>query len=236
MDLLTTITQCSLHHDIGLVLAIVTSFSGGNPYAVADATQFFGNDSLDSEVTNAEEDGASELSLLRRPQGPKSTVEAILAVQRIAADGGKPVLGLMPVSLEWVTSFDRKQEEAFDACVNLGIATSMLAAYERQCGTKSRRCALHKYAKALGLETLEDQVLEDLGPDIPPRVSIVNTDAVLGAPIAVESDPHRSWGADQLVIYPDFPERATPHDEHKAPPVAPAPAQARQGAKESQQP
>src|SRR5881394_3923497 len=116
MDLSALLLACSMHADDRLLESIVFFHSRGNLYAVTD-------------VAFATLDGE-----LRAPwPSPSSLPEARATVARILASGGEPVVGVLPVRLEWATEFGKSSDELFDGCTNVALASAKLSEFDYQC-------------------------------------------------------------------------------------------------------
>jgi hypothetical protein len=193
MDLLSAVLACSLYADPNLVAAMAVAHSHGNPYTVLDA----------SAAVQAYEDLPAQ-----EGAGPEPTItsvgDGIAAIERISAQGGAPLVGLLPVPQGWAALFQRSVAELFDPCVNIAIASAMLSNFEYECGARaSRGCAMRKYAQAVGLESLADAVTSELSS---PRVRLLVGDAetrVQEAPIFAGRRPKtRAWGPDRIFFKP----------------------------------
>lgn len=198
MDLLSAIATCSLHDDITLVIAMVMAFSQGSPYAIQNAAQ------PEPAVQYTSEEDPLRLPVAEPVKAPRSRAEAEAKLRGMTADGGLPVLGLLPVPAAWAAMFGRKPTELFNPCINLSIATARLSEFEYNCGKAGRTCVLREYAKAAELEYLEQDVLDELGATdagAHGRAGVIDeTDAMLRAPVSggAGEDRTRDWGADRL--------------------------------------
>jgi hypothetical protein len=213
MDLLTAIASCSLHSDLGLVLAIAITFSGGNPYAVEDASAIGNATGIDAQVP-------STMSLDGKPSLPKSRADALGALERIKSNDGAPLVGLLPVPPSWAVMFGRKPAELFNPCVNVSIATARLSEFEYECGSRKRPCVLKKYAQAIGMEELELGVMAQLQGNRLSRTgtpAVVESDAMFQSPILPGSpdESKRDWGPDR-VFFPKPQERASKETSNAA--------------------
>ncbi len=187
MDLLTTILVCSLYaSDDAVVRAIAEGPSGSNPYLIF-------NPAIDPRDT---------------PPPPKSEKEAISRAADIAAQGGRPLLGLLELPPSWLDAFGQPLASAFDPCTNIAIGTAMLSEFDRECAPKAlphgdwarrlertnrRACVLHKYEAAIGSVDFAEASELELSAQRPERPSIED------APIFALPSP-RTWGPDQLLV------------------------------------
>lgn len=146
MDLLSLIATCSLYADKPLVHAVVRVHSRGLVHFVAD--------------------GRGENMPTYAP-GPESGREAL---QRIAVAGGRPLVGLMSVPLEWAKDAGKKPEALFDACTNLRIGTERLQRFDAACRAQApgasqpqlRACVAGRYGAAIGVDVLAEAVATSL--------------------------------------------------------------------------
>jgi hypothetical protein len=201
VDLLTAITTCSLHSDFTLVLAIVMTFSHGNPFTVQDASMPAGGQAFGGETIRDD----APLTLVTT-QVPKTRADAMVALERITSAGGTPVLGLLPVPPEWAGLFRRKPADLFNSCTNLTIAIAMLSEYEYECGKAGRQCILKRYADAVGMSYFDLDVLREIKLRKIPKEGdvVIDTDAILEAPLFSPgaNEAERDWGTDKL-YFPD---------------------------------
>lgn len=221
MDLLSAIATCSLHGDISLVIAMAMSFSHGNPYTVLNAAE-----DLDDAYVQEQEDP------LRLPgpgtanatKAPRTRAEAEAQLRAMAESHGAPVVGLLPVPVEWAAQFARKPTDLFNGCINISIATAKLSEFEYECGAKTpkagRACVLAAYAEAVGMDDFEQDVLDELDAQgqSKPQAAVIETEEMLNAPLKAQTteDRDRQWGADRLFF--DLPPSSN------APPQSPAAA------------
>jgi hypothetical protein len=195
MDLLTTILTCSLYlADDDLVRAIAASTPEKNPFFVVDA-------SVDATQIDP-------------PPPPQSAHDALARTQAIAAQGGRPLLGLLQVPPVWLSAFGRDLADAFDPCTNIAVGTAMLSAFDFDCAAWAsnvapkppqrhvpsaarRRCVLRKYEEAIGLPDFAAVTTLELHAQrpMPPPVA----DAPILAPFAASRS-----GPDSLLVPPSL--------------------------------
>jgi len=194
MDLLTTISACSVAKDFTLVFAMVISFSNGNVFTVKDAAEIENPPLYDPlEFASESDDQESQL--------PRTRADAIAKLTRVRASGGTPVVGLLPVPPGWAANFNRKPPELLEACVNISIGSAMVAQFEYECGRGSlRECVLKRYAQAAGIEGFDEDVLEAIRTYGYPEgdAVVLETDNVFSNPILAPSTNSREWGADKI--------------------------------------
>lgn len=194
MDFMIALGTCSLAKDFALALALLTSFSHGEPYTVRAR----------EDVLNAPfDDAATDDTGAPAASDPHTKRDALAQMRRLAR--AHPLVGLFPVPLTWARLYHVRHEDLLDPCINVSIATARLSEFEAECtGRESRGCALRKYVEAAGIEPFEDAVLEMLRElDLPPGPgALVETEEVLSAPVFVpEADPDgRAFGADRVFI------------------------------------
>lgn len=164
--LVSLLFACSLHLDDSLLLAVVDAFSQGNPYAVQNVALDVPGDSLGIDVA------------------PRSRVEAEATVARIAAAGGEPVVGLLPLRPTWLGDLQKTPEVLFDPCQAVEVATAKISEFDYACrrlgpsshDRRRRACTLDRYGAAVGLPALSRFVLTALehssdSPDMPAESS-----------------------------------------------------------------
>jgi hypothetical protein len=202
MDLWSAILTCSLYpQGEPLVRAIAQSSPEGNVLSVIEA--------------------AASVDDLSPPGRPATVDQALARVDAIGAKGGRPRLGWMQVSPEWVKAFGRPLRDAFDPCINVSIGTAMLSAFDYECEGEAvaragqargrsapgrtgetpfsgrERCVLRKYGEALGIRDFESITMLEL------RFQRSADDGGLaGAPIFAEK-PGRgtcTWGSDCIFV------------------------------------
>ena len=192
MDPLTVLSTCSLAKDFTLVLAMMLTFSRGEPYTVRSA--------LD----------AVEVVPLRDPavagENGERTVEAALAeMHRIK----EPFVGLLPVPVAWASLYEFQPKDLLDPCINVSVATAQLAEHEHRCGrrARARECALRAYAEAARMPLLEVAVLDTIREQHLPtsaKAVVVETDAILGSEVFVYPEVG-ARGIDQIFVERDAP-------------------------------
>jgi len=200
VDLMTTIAACSVANDYSLVLAMVAAFSQGNVLAVQDGRELDG-----AALDKALGEGSSEES----SHEAHTRAEALARLEQLRNAGGSPVGGLLPVPPSWATQFQREAAELFDPCVNVSVATAMIAQFERECrGRAKRACVLRRYATAAGIAGFDELVLEVIREHGLASVRTSPTNAeVLASPIYTVVTSERDWGADRLL----FRSESLPH-------------------------
>jgi hypothetical protein len=206
MDLLTVISACSVARDFTLVLAMATTFSQGNAFAVKDDVELE-NPPLYDPVYDPEMGSDSDQSV------PRSRDAALAKVKRLRAAGRTPLVGILPVPLSWVEGFRRRPAELLDPCINVSVGSAMVAQFEYECGRKGgRRCVLESYARAGGFERFAEHVLEEIeANDYPDGADVVvESDVVFSNPIYPTRSEDRNWGADQIF----FTTRSRPGAKH----------------------
>jgi hypothetical protein len=189
MDLLTLIETCSLAKDVGLVLAMTLSFSGGNANTVKGTKD---NDSVATEAEDA----------------PATREAALAEIRRLTDRGAAPVAGLIPTPPAWARNFERPIEDILEPCAGLGIATAMISQFEYECEHENQKrkgleCVLHKYATAIALDFFEDDVSDFMsGEEVPAMGAAVSldSDALSEALVLVPTQDGRNWGADRLLF------------------------------------
>ena len=152
MDLATLLLGCSLHLDDRLMQSTIFAFSRGNPLMVLNVAP--------AALSDTDEEG----------EPPRSLEAAQSAVDHWIAIGGDPVIGLLPVRLEWAAAFGKGRAELFEPCTNVAIASAKLSEYDHLCrfqgarplAAARRRCTLERYGASLGLPALRVVVLADL--------------------------------------------------------------------------
>ena len=220
MDLLTAILACNLYAaDEPLVRAIAQSNSHSNAFFVVDPTRDF-----------------TELDV---PPEPKTLEAATARLADIAAQGGRPLLGLMQVPPAWMTFFGREVTEAFDPCTNISVGTAMLSAMDHECaaapaadataGDRPRRrrtpggtgqpprraCVVRKYGEAIGMPDFELITTLELREQRPLLRGAAPTDA----PVLFPAPAGRTWGPDCILV-PEQSLEAGPAPEAAATPRA----------------
>lgn len=133
------VSACSLHADHALVAATALAFSGGDPLTVRDTGWSMPREPL--------------------PAARKSREAALARALAIAAAGGAPAIGLLPVPEHWAPQFGRTTADLLDPCQNVLVATAVLSDFARGCGEQralasQRRCVLRRYGTAIGLPGL----------------------------------------------------------------------------------
>lgn len=169
---------CGLHSDQPLLLAVVQTFSRGNPYMTRNV----------------------RLAVLDQQDEPLSRTaatserEARRAVSAILAAKGSPVLGLLPARPAWAEALGRSATQLLKPCENIAISSAYLSAFDHDCRHTGaqlhlparRACTLARYGKALGLPALDQVVLAALatGPlDSAGRFAVASASfAALGLP------------------------------------------------------
>jgi hypothetical protein len=152
LNISALLLACSVHTDDALLLSITYVYSQGSSYAVVDV----GIDAADRVDIGV--------------HGTAGSREAALAeVQRILANGGQPVLGLLPVRPEWASEFGKMVDDLLDPCGSIAIASAKLSEFDYACrgrgsqrGQARRGCTLDAYGRQLGLPALRQAVLADL--------------------------------------------------------------------------
>lgn len=147
MSIPALLLACSVHADDALLLSIAYVHSRGNPYAVVDVS----------------------LDAVERDDDIGDPVAAKTAVAGILAMGGEPVLGLLPVRLEWAVEFGKTLDDLLAPCGNIAIASAKLSEFDYACrsrgsqtGSRRRSCTLDLYGRRLGLLALRRAVEADL--------------------------------------------------------------------------
>jgi len=194
MDLLTVISACSVARDFTLVVAMATTFSQGNAFAVKDNVELE-NPPLYDPVYDPDMGSENDESM------PRSRDAALAKVKRLRAAGRTPLVGILPVPLSWVEAFRRRPAELLDACINISVGSAMVAQFEYECGRKGgRRCVLESYARAAGFERFAERVLEEIeGNHYPDGADVVvESDVVYSNPIHPTHSEGRDWGADRI--------------------------------------
>lgn len=211
MDLLTVLASCSLAKDFGLVLAMALTYSQGEPFTVQSAADV-GDVPLDDTELPADE------------EAPRTRETARAEMRRLK----HPVVGLLPVPVEWASRYQHTPEDLLDACAGVSVATAQLSEYERACvGHRrgARECALHAYVEAAGIPLFELAVLDALrGQHLPSNAGAVavDTEEILGAGLFAPDGPaDRVRGANRMLVSVDPPPAQPP------PPPAPATAPAK---------
>lgn len=189
MDLLTTILACSVY--LGgddVVRAIAQATPAGNPYFVVDA--------------------ALDLTQVDPPAPPTSAADATKRAEDLARKGGRPLLGLLELPPSWLEAFGRSLAQAFDACTNIAIGSSMLSAFDDECAHAAvarpgagrstapraharpdahRSCVLSKYEAAIGSPDFARTVALEL------RYERAAAPSLAEAPIFAPAGP-AGWG------------------------------------------
>jgi hypothetical protein len=109
MDVLTIILACSVYPDDHLVRAMVELASQNNQYFVGDLATLLAFDQA------------------------KSKADAERVVTEVARHGGRPAIGLMGVPMSWAGRHGKTTPELLDACTNVWVGTTVLAAHEEAC-------------------------------------------------------------------------------------------------------
>lgn len=156
MDISAILLACSVHADDQLLasIAYVQGQGSPTPYAVMDVSP------KHLELEDA----------LGLDQTPVSATGAQAAVKRILDSGGEPVVGLLPVRVEWASEFGLTWSALLDGCANVQVASAKLSEIDHGCRAKGRRidaparrnCTLQGYGASLGLPALRRAVLADL--------------------------------------------------------------------------
>jgi hypothetical protein len=209
MDLLTTITACSLAKDFTLVLAMAMTFSQGNVLTVKDAAELANPPLYDPLVEQDAE------------QMPSTRDAALVKLARLRAVGASPVMGLIPVPPEWAAQFQRAMPELLDPCINISIGSAMVSQFEYECGPKAARaCVLQRYAQAAGLEGFDGKVLATIRTNgLPAAASVVvETDEVFSTPIYEGAAAKRTWGADKIFFATSREKKASTAPSNQAKP------------------
>lgn len=157
MDLASLLLACSVHADDALLAAVVQAH-GANAYTVRNVHL--------GVLTSQDE--PLETS-------PLSLGAAQAEVARILAAGGIPVVGLLPVRLEWAAEFDKTPAQLFDACANVAVSSAQISAFDYECRGKGprsssparRACTLSRYGASVGLPGLPHVVLSSLSDAAP---------------------------------------------------------------------
>jgi len=145
MDLLTigAYLSCSLYPDEHLVRAIVAVHSQGHAYFVTDTRTTV---SYENSLQAAQQ-----------------------AMEKVKQSGGRPIVGLMSVPMDWAVEFGRSERELFNPCTNVGVGTAMLDRFHGECAREPgltrrqlRACVATKYANALDFADLGSAVLKSL--------------------------------------------------------------------------
>jgi hypothetical protein len=174
VDLLTVALACSLYPDPVLVETLIRDASGGQHlYFVGDAVK------LDTY------DQAS------------STAEAQKIIAHVRSTGGRPVVGLMGIPLEWADRFGKVPDDLFDGCTNVAVGTAMLSRFASQCrpslqrrGRAARRrrpaardvlrsCVLAHFGRELGIQNFVEGTMREVPqpPSSTGRGSLVGASA-----------------------------------------------------------
>ncbi len=149
MDVASAILACSLYFDDDLVHAVVESSSRGNAYYVHD-------------IAGVGSDAETQ---------PRAIDDAMVRAGDMRVNGGRLILGLMSLPVDWVNSFGRPLRDAFDPCVNISIGTAMLSRFAYECrrqprlgphglysATDTQVCVAKKYAGAIGMPEFEEVI------------------------------------------------------------------------------
>lgn len=205
MDLLTTISACSVAKDFTLVLVMVLSFSEGNPFMVKDAAEIETPPLYDPFEVSGDTEGAVQL--------PRTREAALAKLERLRAAHRAPVIGLLPVPPSWATNFRRTPRQLLEPCVNLSIGSAMIAQFEYECGRKAgRECVLERYAQAAGIDGFDVDVLDAIRADGHPEgeAVVLESEEVFSNPIHASANSDRDWGADRIFF-------TTRHESEVAP-------------------
>jgi len=200
MDLMTMIAACSLTKDHALVLAMIVAFSQGDVLTVKDGREFV-HAVLDEAL--GEEGPAPET------HAPRTRAEALAKLERLQHDDAVTVIGLLPVPPDWAAQFQRTTEELFDPCVNVSVATAVLAQFEHECrGRSQRACVLRRYSSTAGLVGYSPLVLDAIrNHGLSSRRSVpIKAAELFSTPIYTIATSERNWGADQLLFHSASPD------------------------------
>jgi hypothetical protein len=206
MDVLTIILACSVYPDDHLVRAMVELASQNNQHFVGDLATLLAFDQA------------------------KDKAAAERVVTEVARQGGRPAIGLMGVPIAWAGRHGKTTPALLDACTNVWVGTTVLAAHEQACvraltttanpsgGQRHQRsappeavrlCALRRYGADLGIEGYADAVFRYLSKQ---RVLIAWSGSAGGGPPS---------GADPAMCRCDEPRPPRPVVRRK-PPATPA--------------
>jgi hypothetical protein len=172
---------CSVHADDALLLSLAYVYGRGNPHAVVDVS------------VDAVEDRDAIFAIEEAPSSPAA---ARAAVGRILANGGEPVVGLLPVRPDWASEFGKTLDDVLNPCGAIAIASAKLSEFDYACrgrglqrSLQRRGCALDLYGRHIGLPALRQAVLADLtltNPFPSDSSAASDTPALLAAPVGGE--------------------------------------------------
>jgi hypothetical protein len=205
VDLLTVLSSCSLAKDFGLVLAMALTYSKGEPYTVRAATDV-GRVPLD------------DAKLLGDAEAPRTRDTARAEMRQLK----HPIVGLLPVPVEWAARYQHTSEDLLDACAGVSVATAQLSEFERACAGRrrgARSCALHAYVEAAGIPLFELAVRDALRAQrFPSTVAVVvETDEILGADLFVPDAPAGQVNnADRVLVPADPPPEPKKESERES--------------------
>jgi hypothetical protein len=109
MDPFALILACSLYPDEHLVRAMMDASSQGNVTFVGDVATLVTYDR------------------------PASAADARRLVEELEKQGGRPVVGLLGLPPSWSNRAGKQRADLFDGCLNVQIATAVLADHHRTC-------------------------------------------------------------------------------------------------------
>jgi len=187
MDIAALLLACSVHPDDSLLSSIAYVYSRESRYAVVDVRLH----DLDQDAPG-------------RVMDPGSPAAARAVIDRIAAAGGEPVFGLLPVRVEWLSEFGKTLDDALQPCGSIELASAKISEFDYACRSSGvqpvqrRSCTLDLYGRALHLPALRHAVLADLslpspfpgdtshaeatGPEAPTSGGLFFTSGLLGPP------------------------------------------------------
>jgi hypothetical protein len=163
---------CSLHFDDPLLVAVAEAFSAGSPFVVVNVAPSLSQD-----------DHAVEATTIDRAAADRE-------LARVLRLGGEPVVGILPLRLEWLTDFGKTQSSAFDPCVAIEVASAKLSEFDYLCRARGARaeaparraCTLERYGASLALPGLRPWVLASLTAAAPTTLPQTHEPAATAEP------------------------------------------------------
>lgn len=213
MDLPSLLLACSVHADDLLLESIAYVHGRGNPYAITDA----------GSVAARNQDEGPTLT----PSSAKAAREIVL---EMLADGGAPVIGILPARPEWAGEFGKAIGDLFDPCTNVAVASAKISEFDYGCHARGRAassrarrtCTLTRYGSSLGLPALRQVVMADLtlpsafeveSPDLSPVLASLPFPARAGSGLFFQLAP----SAPAVSVRPHAPS-LLPVEEHEVMP------------------
>lgn len=221
MDLATLLLACSVHADDALLAAVAYAHSSaGNVYSVQN---------VHLDVLTSQDEP------LWRGTPPRSIDAALSEIARIADAGGTPVVGLLPVRLEWAAAFGKTPAQILEPCTNVAVASAQVSAFDYECRSEGpratsparRACTLNRYGSSVGLPGLPRSVLANLstgGLDAAPLLAFeIPAAAEPVSTLFFALEPLEKAPAIEFAhpVHPSLPP-PVPADRRGSPPQAPA--------------